>query len=248
MQASSPEQESDSRSAGLFRTTHWSVVLSAGQTPSPQAAAALETLCRTYWYPLYAYVRRKGHDHEEAQDLTQEFFARLLEKNYLAHADRHKGQFRSFLLAALDHFLTNEWRKAHAAKRGGGQAMISLDDETMEKRFSSEQVSDLTPEKIYERRWALTLLDHALARLREEFATAGKARQFDQFRSFLTSDGESDYATAAAELEMSAGAAAVAVHRLRHRYRELVREEIVHTVASPTEVEDELRWLFAAVG
>ncbi len=247
----SPSSESglDSSGAESFRTTHWSVVLLAGQRPSPEAAAALEKLCQAYWYPLYAFVRRKGHEREEAQDLTQEFLVRLLEKNYLAHADRNKGKFRSFLLAALNHFLTNDWRRAQAAKRGGGQALISLDAATAEQQYALEPVSDLTPEKIYERRWALTLLDQALARLQKEMLAAGKAGQFDKLRGFLTSEpGENDYEAAAAQLEMTAGAVAVAVHRLRQRYRELVREVIAHTVGSSAEVEDEIRWLFGAVG
>jgi RNA polymerase sigma-70 factor (ECF subfamily) len=210
---------------------------------------ALETLCRAYWYPLYAYIRRKGHDAQEAQDLTQEFLIRLLEKDYLAHADRHKGKFRSFLLAALNHFLVNEWRDARAVKRGGSQPFISLDDNTAEGRYTLEPVSDLTPERIYERRWALTLLDQALTRLREESVAAGKARQFDQLRGFLTSEArEGDYDDAATQLTMKAGAVAVAVHRLRQRYGELVREEIAHSVGSRDEVEDEIRWLFGAVG
>jgi DNA-directed RNA polymerase specialized sigma24 family protein len=248
MASSASEREVDSGGAESFRTTHWSIVLLAGQSPSPRSAAALEKLCRAYWYPLYAYVRRKGHEREEAQDLTQGFLAHLLEKNYIAHADRNKGKFRSFLLVALNHFLANDWRRAQTTKRGGGQIPISLDDVTAEQRYSLEPVSDLTPEKIYERRWALTLLEQALARLQEEMALAGKTRQFDQLRGFLTSEpGENDYEVAAAHLEMTAGAAAVAVHRLRQRYREVVREEIAHTVGSPAEVEDEIRWLFGAV-
>jgi RNA polymerase sigma-70 factor (ECF subfamily) len=249
MSSSSSERESGNCGAELFKTTHWSVVVLAGQQASPQAAESLEKLCRAYWFPLYAYVRRRGHAPEDAQDLTQEFFLRLLQKQYLAHADRNKGRFRSFLLSALNHFLANDWRRAQAVKRGGGQPPISLDDPTAESRYAQALLSDLTPEKLYERHWALTLLDHALGMLREEFAAAGQARQFNQLRGFLTTEAaESSYAAAAAELGITVGAVGGAVHRLRHRYRELVREEIAHTVASPGEVEDELRWLFRAVG
>jgi RNA polymerase sigma-70 factor (ECF subfamily) len=194
-------------------------------------------------------IRRKGHDAPEAQDLTQEFLIRLLEKNYLAHLDRSKGRFRSFLLAALNNFLTNEWRDARAAKRGGGQSIISLDDKTPESRYCLEPASDLTPERIYERRWALTLLDQALARLQAEMTAAGKSRHFEQLTAFLTSEAtQEDYAAAGTPLAMTPGAVAVAVHRLRQRYGELVREEIAHTIGSRDEVEDEVRWLFAVVG
>jgi RNA polymerase sigma-70 factor (ECF subfamily) len=223
-------------------------VLLAGQHGSPRASESLEKLCRTYWFPLYAYVRRRGHTAEEAKDLTQEFFVRLLDRDYLAHANRHKGKFRSFLLSGLNHFLANEWRRAQAAKRGCGRPQISLDDTTAESRYSLEPVSDLTPEKLYERRWALTLLEQALCRLRDEFVANGHGRQFDLLRGFLTTGvAETRYAKVAAKLGMTSGAVAAAVYRLRHRYSEIVREEIAQTVAGPAEVEDEIRWLFAAV-
>ena len=220
MSFSSPEREAGSCGAELFQTTHWSVVISAGQGTSPQSAEALERLCRTYWFPLYAYVRRCGHDAEEAKDLTQEFFLRLLQNHYFAHADHSKGRFRSFLLSALNHFLANDWRRAQAAKRGGGQALISLDDPAVEARYALEPLSDLTPEKIYERRWALTLLDQALGRLGAEFAAAGRGPQFERLKGFLTTTvAESRYAAVATELGMTADAVGVAVHRLRYRYR-----------------------------
>jgi RNA polymerase sigma factor (sigma-70 family) len=243
-----PEGEMHAAGAEPFRTTHWSVVLLAGQGGSPEATEALEKLCRTYWYPLYAYIRRRGYDSQQAQDLTQEFLLHLLEKNYLARADRHRGKFRSFLLAALNHFLANDQRRGRAAKRGGGRPLLSLDEAGMETRYAAEAATGLTPEKIYEQRWALTLLDQAFVRLRDESATAGKARQFDQLRGFLTADAEEvDYEAAAAQLEMKPGAVAVAAHRLRQRYRELLREEISHTVASPEEIDEEIHWLFTAV-
>ncbi len=246
----SPEEPEWGKSgAEMFQTTHWSVVLQAGQDSSPKSGEALEKLCRTYWFPLYAYIRRRGYPAAEAQDLTQGFFMRFLEKGYLTHADQNKGKFRSFLLSSLNHFLANDWRRAQAAKRGCGQPPISLDEETAEGRYALEAVSNLTPEKIYERRWALTLLDQALARLQAEFVAAGHAAQFEHLQGFLTTEaGESGYGEVAKQLRMSPGAVSSAAHRLRQRYRELVREEIAHTVGSPAEIEDEIRWLFSAVG
>lgn len=244
-----PAEESGAQcGSGWIGHTHWSAVLAAGHTASPRATLAMEELCRTYWYPLYAYVRRRGHAVEEARDLTQEFFARLIEKHWLAEADPAKGRFRNFLLTALNHFLANEWRNARAAKRGGGQSPISLDD-TAEARYADEPACDLTPEKIYERRWALSLFDRALARLREQYAAADKTRLYGCLKEFLSSEpGEGDYARVGAQLQMSSGAVAAAVHRLRQHYRGLVREEIAHTVNSPDEVEDEMRSLLTALG
>src|SRR6266516_3176522 len=212
-----------------FTTTHWSVVGAA-----PESASALETLCCTYWYPLYAYIRRRGHSPEEAEDLTQGFFARLLASEDLSGVDRAKGKFRSFLLAALNHFLANEWDRATAAKRGGNQVLISLDDENAEERYRMEPAAEVAPEKLFERSWARTLLAQGLARLRAEYAADGKPQQFDQIRCFLTEEtGEGGYAAVAARLNMSTGAVAVAVHRMRQRYRELVRQEIGRTVTTP---------------
>src|SRR2546430_9141324 len=179
---------------GVFATTHWSVVLTAGETSSPQAAEALEKLCRSYWYPLYAYVRRKGHPPHDAQDLTQEFFARLLASNYLGTVGREKGKFRSFLLAALNHFMADERDRALAAKRGGGKALISLDEEDAETRYQADIVSQLSPDKIFEKRWAMTLLEQAFSKLREEFVAAGKTERFDRLKIFLEDGtGPGDY-------------------------------------------------------
>jgi DNA-directed RNA polymerase specialized sigma24 family protein len=244
------ENEAGSRPAQAewFQTTHWSVVLLAGHGGEAGARQALELLCRTYWYPLYAYVRRRGHGPEEAQDLTQEFFARLIANHDLARADREKGRFRSFLLAAMNHFLVSEWRKVHAAKRGGGQFVISLDGLTAEERYRREPMCERTPETLYEQRWALTLFDGALARLQQEWGSAGKAREFDRLKQFLTNEaGDGEYAQAATALDMTVGAVSVAVHRVRHRYSQLVREEIAHTVADPADLEDEVRHLFAVL-
>ena len=232
----------------MFATTHWSVILAAGDASSPRAQAALEALCRAYWYPLYAYVRRKGHDADDAQDLTQEFFARLLARNYLSVADRNKGKFRSFLLGSLEHFLAREWTKAHAQKRGGGQAVLSLDETDAENRYLLEPAHELTAEKIFDRRWATTLLDQAMSRLREECVANHKGDLFGKVESFLSGEkGEASYADVAAALKMSEGAIKVAVHRLRQRYGELVRAEIAQTVASPKEVDEELQYLFSVL-
>ena len=205
-------------------------------------------MCQTYWHPLYAYVRRLGHSPPDAQDLTQEFFARLLEKNYLADADESRGRFRSFLLAALKHFLANEWDKASAQKRGGGQILIPIDFNAAETTCHFEPADETTAEKIFERRWALTLLDQVLRRLRAEFVRDGKEKLFEELKPTLTEASRSvRYAEIAARLGATEGAVKVAVHRLRQRYREVLRAEIADTVASPGEVEDELRSLFAAL-
>ena len=242
---SDSEEEASRASKEWFRTTRWSVVLLAGQGESPQATEALDQLCRTYWYPLYAYVRRKGHNPEDAQDLTQGFFYHLLKKNYLARADPDKGRFRDFLLTGLRHFLINEWDRAQAQKVGGGQIPISLDAKTAETWYGQEPATDTTPETLYERRWALTLLEQALTRLRDEQIAEGKARQFELLKSFLSGAAKAgDYDQVAEELGTTRNAVAMAVTRLRKRYRDLVREEVAHTVASPDEVQKELRWLF----
>ncbi len=234
-------------SAGIFVTTHWSVVLAAGQSADAQASAALEQLCRTYWYPLYAYVRREGHNPTDAQDLTQEFFARLLARNSLAHVGPQKGKFRSFLLAALRHSLSDQRDRARALKRGGGAEVFSLDAQEAEERYRFEPVDRLDAEKIYERRWAMTLLEQAQQRLREELAAAGKAELFERLRSFVAGDSEISCGEVAAELGLSESAVKSAVHRLRERYRELVREEIAHTVADQTEIDAELRYLITVM-
>jgi RNA polymerase sigma factor (sigma-70 family) len=232
----------------VFLTTHWSVVLSARKQDSPQSAAALETLCRTYWYPLYAYVRRHGHSPPDAQDLTQGFFARLLEKDYLKAAAREKGRFRTFLIVALKRFLANEWDRLRSQKRGGGQPLLSLDTELAEQRYRVEPVEGATADRIFERRWALTLLDRTMKRLRDEFSAAGKSGEFDRLKVCLTAErGEISYSEIAAALGMSEGTARVAVHRLRKRFREVFREEIAHTVSTPEEIEEEVRYLMGVL-
>ena len=241
-------KHSRSSRAGRFATTHWSVVLAAANPASAKSLDALAALCEAYWYPLYAFVRRNGHNPEDAQDLTQEFFARLLEKNYLADVARDKGRFRSFLLASLKHFLANEWDKARARKRGGGQSFIRLDDKTAESRYKLEPRDSASADKLFERRWALTLLERVLARLREQHTAAGKAKQFDALKAFIGGErGAEGYAAVGAALGMSEANVKVSVHRLRKRYRELLRDEIAQTVGSEAEVEGEIRHLFAAL-
>jgi len=223
-------------------------VLRAGTTDSASAAPALEQLCRTYWYPLYAFVRRKGHSPHDAQDLTQAFFARLLEKNYVAQADRERGRFRTFLLAALTHFLADEWDKARRLKRGGGREVISFDAASAEERYRLEPIDQLDAAKLYERRWVTTLFDQVLARLEKEFRDSGKRGLFDQLKgSLLAEEPALSYAAVGAQLSLTESAVKQAVHRMRRRYGELFREEIAQTVAGPGEVEEELKHLFAVL-
>lgn len=230
-----------------FATTHWSVIVAAQDAATPEAQAALCALCTDYWYPLYGFIRRQGHAPQEAEDLTQEFFARLLEKGFLAGVDPARGRFRSFLLAACTHFLANQRDRARAWKRGGRSRIVSLDLDAAETRYRHEPACPLTPEKLFARRWGVTLLDRVLARLREDYAARGKASWFDRLRLCLLGDKDvSSHEQAAAELGMTAGAVRVAVHRLRQQFRELLRAEIAQTVEGPEQVEEEIRDLFAA--
>jgi len=234
--------------APQFRTTHWSVVLAAKETSSPAAADALSQLCRAYWYPLYAYVRRKGYAAEDCEDLTQEFFARFLEKHWLGSVDRQKGRFRSFLLASLEHFLAKEWVRAHRLKRGGGQTIIAWEGCDPEERYRLEPADDWTAERVYERRWALTVLEQAMSALAAEYGATGKQPVFEELKPFISGvDEEVSYPELAARLRMSEGAVRVAVHRLRQRFGESVRGEIAKIVQRPEDIEEELRHLFAAL-
>jgi RNA polymerase sigma factor (sigma-70 family) len=220
-------------------------VLTAGNSDTARAHAALETLAQSYWYPLYAYVRRRGYSPEDAQDLTQEFFARLLARNWVGSADPEKGRFRTFLLTAMSHFLADEWDRLRAQKRGGGQRVLPLEVTSAETRFQLEPADPLTPEMIYERRWAQTLLETVFERLRRDYEAEGKATLFAELKgSLVQARAAVPYADLAVRLGLSEGALRVAVHRLRQRYRELLRAEIAHTVAGPGEVEEELRYLF----
>ena len=230
-----------------FATTRWTVVVAAGRRITPDAEQALEELCKTYWYPLYAYVRRHGHTREDAEDLTQGFFARLLEKNYLEGLDSQKGKFRAFLLAALKHFLANEWDRAHRQKRGGTATVLSLDWRHAETRYQIEPADELSPDKLYDRTWAVALLERVITRLRDESIAEGKSNLFEQLRPFLMVGKIAiPYPQAASALGMGEGAVRVAVHRLRYRYRELLREEIGQTLSDRAQVEEEMQSLFSA--
>lgn len=230
-----------------FCTTHWSVVLSTRQKDS-RSAEALEALCQTYWYPLYAYVRRLGHNPHDAEDLTQEFFARFIEKGCFQAADPEKGRFRTFVLIVLKRFLANEWEKSRAQKRGGNRTHVCFDTEFAERKYQVEPASPASADAIYERRWALTLIEQTIAQLRREFEEAGKGAEFELLRKFLTADKASiNYAQLAADLGSNEGTARVAVHRMRRRYRDVFRQVISRTVASPEEVEDEIRHLMSVL-
>jgi RNA polymerase sigma factor (sigma-70 family) len=223
-------------------------VLAAGRSDTTRAHEALSSLCETYWYPLYAYVRRRGHSPEDAQDSTQEFFSRLLAGNWVGDADRAKGRFRTFLLTALNRFLANEWDRARARKRGGGAGSVPLDTELAESRYGAEARNTLTPDRLYDRQWAMTLLSRALTRLEAEHQRMGKAAEFTVLSPALTAErGEIPYTTMATQLALSEAATRMAVHRLRKRFREVFREEIAQTVAQPGEVEAEIRHLLAAL-
>jgi RNA polymerase sigma-70 factor (ECF subfamily) len=231
----------------VFATTHWTVVIAAGRGSSGEAEVALEELCRTYWFPLYVYVRRQTTTREDAEDLTQAFFARFLEKNYLEKLSSQKGKFRAFLLAALKHFLANEWDRANSQKRGSGVMPISLDWQNADARYQIEPVDNLSPDKVYDRAWAITLLQRVLARLRDENATEEKSRLFAQLRPFLMVGLNAvPYGEAATKLNLNEGAVRVAVHRLRRRYRELLREEISQTLSDASDIAEEMRTLFSA--
>ena len=233
---------------GIFATTHWTVVLAAGRGSSPQADVALEELCRTYWYPLYAYVRRQGHSREDAEDLTQGFFARLLEKNYLEGVTSDKGKFRAFLLVAVKRFLANEWDYANRQKRGGGVTPLSLDWQDADTRYQINPADHLSPDKLYDRAWAVIMLERVITRLRDENGAEGKASLYEQLKPFLMmGKSEIPYAQAAAALKLTEGAVRVAVHRLRRRYRELLREEITQTLADPAQADEEMQALFSAL-
>ncbi len=231
-----------------FITTHWSVVLSAKQGSS-DAGKALQALCQAYWPPLYTYIRRSGHAEHDAQDLTQDFLAQLMAKDFLSNVAPHKGKFRSYLLASLKNFLASEHQRATALKRGGGVTLVPLDANPEEDFLRAEPATHETPESIFERRWAVALMERAFAKLRDEVTAAGKTAQFDRLKEYLQADaGRGDYTVAARDLKMSPSAVGVAVHRLRQRFGELIRREIADTVASPEEIDGELRHLASVLG
>jgi RNA polymerase sigma-70 factor (ECF subfamily) len=233
---------------GVFATTHWSVVLAAKSGDSPRADEAMEKLCRAYWPPLYAYIRREGHSATDAQDLTQEFFVRLLAKDYLQHLRHQEGKFRSFLLTFVKHFLSDERDKAGAQKRGGGKTFVSLDETLAEERSLEAPMNGLSPDQWYELRWAQWVMERALKRLREEYGTGGKAELFEQLKDIQPGEhGAASYAEIGARLGLARGTIASAVHRLRQRHREILREEIAQTVTRPEEIDEEIGNLLAVL-
>lgn len=231
----------------IFATTHWTVVLAAGRRSTPQADSALEQLCQTYWFPLYAYVRRRGHTREDAEDLTQAFFARFLAKNYLGGLNAERGRFRAFLLASLKHFLANEWDKSQRQKRGGQVPHLSLDWQTADTQFQVAAANEPAPDQAYDREWAVALLAKVIERLQAECAADGKAKLFEHLKIFLAAGkGELSHADAAQKLGLEETAVRVAVHRLRKHYRQLLRDEIAQTLADAADVDEEMRALFGA--
>lgn len=232
------------RAQGRFATTQWSLVLAAGERGSAEGEEALARLCSLYWYPVFAFVRRQGHATDDAQDLTQGFFTRLIEKGDLAAADRSRGRFRSFLLTACQHFLSNERDRMRAQKRGGGRVPVSIDVAAAEGRYERALAHSETPERLYDRQWCLTLLASVLDDLREDYLASGNERVFDRLKDFLTADVDAGtHADAARDLEMTAAAVKVAVHRLRRRYREALRRRVADTVETAQDIEDEIRYL-----
>lgn len=246
--AARKDQDASARGR-FFATTHWSVELAAGDRNSPEAPAALEKLCRTYWYPAYAFVRQQGFGADDAQDLTQMFFARLLERNDLATARPERGKFRCFLLASLRHFLANEWHWRRAKKRGGGATLIPLETCEAESRYRAEPTTNLDPEKLYERRWALALLDAVHARLREELSVSGNSGRFDLLMDLLPGGStEFTYAEVGSRLGLTESAVKSQVFRFKRRYLKALRAEIAHTLSSPVGIDDEIRALMSALG
>ena len=229
-----------------FANTHWSVVLLAGQSASPLCQEALENLCASYWHPLYAFLKRQGYAPADAKDLTQGFFAKFLEKNYLSSVNPARGKFRSFLLAALKNFLANEWDRAHAEKRGGKHTFVSIDEQTAEGRYQVEPASTITPEALFDYQWALTVFDEALRRLKADYEADGKAVRFEALHVYLSSEpAPGAYAAVGARLHLTNEAVAAEVHRMRKQYGELLRKEVGRTVSSPAEIDEEMRFLFS---
>jgi len=242
-----PSNPSTTAPGDIFATTHWTVVLAAGRRSTPQSDRALEELCRAYWFPLYAYVRRRGHTKEDAEDLTQAFFARFLQKNYLEGLTAERGRFRAFLLASLKHFLANEWDRSQRQKRGGHVPHLSLDWQTADTQFQIADPAEPSPDRAFDREWAVALLARVIERLSAECEAEGRGRQFAELKVFLTAGkGALSDADAAQALGLSAGAVRVAVHRLRKRYRQLLRDEIAQTLADPGQVDEEMQALFGA--
>lgn len=247
----SPESFEDGipHPAARFVSTSWTVILSAKATESAIGLPALSRLCETYWYPLYAYVRRRGYDAHEAKDLTQEFFSRLLRRDGFGAVDPGKGRFRSFLIASMNHFLAKEWNRANRQKRGGGCHIISLQDDTAENRYQLEPVTESSPDRLFELRWAMTLLDTSIEQLRQEYAVRGSSNLFEELSAYLSrKTTEETYAQVASRLGVTENSVKVAIFRLRKRYGDLLRETIHQTVGSPSEVEEEIQHLYSVLG
>lgn len=239
------------RRIGGYATTRWSLILAAAKLPDPSEKdkedgfEALSYLCQTYWLPLFAFAKRRTSSIEEAQDLTQSFFQKLLEKNYLANADPNRGRFRAFLITAFKHFLSNEWDKAHTIKRGGNVKTLSLDFQKGDSQLSMEPASSLTPEQIFERQWVMTLLRNTLARLSDEYDEKGKGEFFERLKDFIVGESaDTNYSELASEFNSTEAAIKMTVYRMRDRYRKILRSEISETVADPSEIDDEIRYLF----
>jgi RNA polymerase sigma-70 factor (ECF subfamily) len=247
MSAGAHEPNEDSSRQHRFATTHWSLVVAAGKNADPAAREALATLCEDYWYPLYAYIRRRGYQPAEAQDLAQGFFLQLMERNVVQAADQTRGRFRSFLLSSLDHYVANQWRHDQTQKRGSGR-IRSLDVAEGERRYRLEPADEMTPERIYERRWAMTLLNKAVESLRDEYLQSSKLHVFEALKVYLGGQESTvPYRDLAEQLGTSEGAVKVAVHRLRQRCRDCLRRTIANTVATEEEIDEELRHLFQVV-
>jgi len=248
MSHSNRGRSSGPKGGSAFVTTRWTLIVAAADPDSPESREALATLCQDYWYPLYVYARRRGNSPEDARDLTQGFFAKLLEKNYLKAADRERGKFRTFLLTAMQSYMANEWDRERAQKRGGGQTPISLDLEWAEGGLAFEPAEDLTPEDIFERCWALAQLERVVDRMRNEMSLPGKERRFELLKGYVTGESQDiPYREVASELGVSESSVKVAVHRMRKRFGELLRQEVAQTVAGPEGVESEVRHLLSAV-
>lgn len=243
--ASGHSSDQERARADIFATTHWTVVVAAGKRSTPQSERALEELCRAYWFPLYVYVRRRGYLKEDAEDLTQKFFARLLKKNDFASLNSERGRFRAFLLASLKHFLANEWDKSQRQKRGGGISHLSLDCQSADTKFQGIAASEPGPDQIFDREWALALLAKVIERLQQENDVGGNGRQFAQLKAYLTTESpQTSYREVARNLNLEETAVRVAAHRLRKRYRQLLRDEISQTLVNPADLKEEMRVLF----
>lgn len=247
MDSNSSDSQTPDVERRAFATTSWSMVLEAADSDQENQTLALAELCQAYWFPLYAFVRRKGIGRSEAEDMTQAFFTELLEKNRLAHAEPSRGRFRSFLLASMNNFIAKQWRAEKTLKRGGGQTVLAIDYDDADQRYATMPVDDVTPEKIFELNWALSVLENTIERVRQQYQETGKGELFESLKGFLTSGDAVPYEVLAEETGMKVGALKVAAHRLRQRYGQQLRLQIAKTIADPEQVDEELRLLFSAL-